>query len=198
MQSIHRRCRVGTLIALLALTGGSAVFAAPVQWSGNGHYYDMIVPANGITWTNARTAAANSSFNGLPGHLVTFSSAAEWNFVYSTFPRNFTWIGFTDEQTEGTYQWVTGEPVTFTAWLPNEPNNSADDPPGEDYAWYENRGGIAGWNDYQNFDHPILIADPIGYAVEYEAAVPEPSVAAGVIAGAGVWVAGRRRRTPRR
>src|SRR3954447_1203321 len=150
--------RSGALIALLAL-GASAASAAPVQWPDNGHYYDMIVPANGITWTDARTAAANSTFNGLPGHLVTFSSAAEWNFVYNAFPRNFTWIGFTDEQTEGTYKWVTGEPVTFTAWLAFEPNNSANNPPGEDYAWYENRGGAVGWNDYQNFDHPVLIAD---------------------------------------
>jgi hypothetical protein len=183
--------RLGILIPLLSLT--TAASAAPIQWAGNGHYYDMIVPANGITWTNARTAAANSTHNGLPGHLVTFGSAAEWNFVYAAFPRNFTWIGFTDEQTEGTYRWVTGEPVTFTAWLPFEPNNAANDPPGEDYAWYENRGGTVGWNDYRDFDHPLLISDPIGYAVEYEA-VPEPSAVVTLIAGAGVWLAGRDRK----
>lgn len=174
MLPIYHWRRAGVLIVLLEVFIGSAALAAPVQWAGNGHYYDMIVPANGIKWTDARSAAASSTYNGLPGHLVTFSSAGEWNFVYATFPRNFTWIGFTDEETEGTFKWVTGEPVTFTAWLPMEPNNSADNPPGEDYAWYENRGGIVGWNDYQNFDHPIAISDPIGYVVEYETPVPEP------------------------
>jgi hypothetical protein len=177
------------IVPLLAFAYSAA--ATPVQWAGNGHYYDMIVPPNGITWTNARTAAANSTFNGLPGHLVTFASAPEWNFVYGAFPRNFTWIGFTDEATEGTYKWVTNEPVTFTAWLPNEPNNSANDPPGEDYAWYESRG-TAGWNDYQNFDHPIAVPDPIGYAVEYEA-VPEPSTAVGLTVAALLLTTRRRR-----
>jgi hypothetical protein len=195
VQIVQRR--LGVLVPLLGLAGAAG--AAPVQWSGNGHYYDMIVPANGITWTDARAAAANSTYNGLPGHLVTFGSQAEWDFVYGAFPRNFTWIGFTDEQSEGTYKWVTGEPVTFTAWLPFEPNNSADDPPGEDYAWYENRGGIAGWNDYQNFDHPLLIADPIGYAVEYEGAVPEPASLVTLSSALTVILGflGRGRRTPR-
>src|SRR5262245_30350869 len=76
-------------------TAGPAT--TPVQWSGNCHYYQLVSPPAGITWTSARDAAFAATFQGLPGHLVTFGSDEEWQFVRTTFPTNFTWIGLTDQ-----------------------------------------------------------------------------------------------------
>lgn len=164
--------RFATVLALLAIAVQAS--AQPVFWPTNGHYYEWLGPTSGITWVDANTAASASTYNGLPGHLVTFSSDAEFNFVYHQFPHNFVWIGFTDRMEEGNFLWVTGEPVTFTGWLYGEPNNSAQNPPGEDYAWYENRNGVWGWNDYIDVVKPIGLSTPLSYVVEYES-VPEPT-----------------------
>jgi flagellin len=34
------------------------------------------------------------------------------------------WIGLTDENSEGNFQWVTGESATYTNWLSGQPDNS--------------------------------------------------------------------------
>ena len=34
------------------------------------------------------------------------------------------WIGLNDRVTEGTFVWLNGEPLTWTAWAPGEPNNN--------------------------------------------------------------------------
>ena len=36
------------------------------------------------------------------------------------------WIGFTDNASEGNWQWVSGETSPFTNWHPGEPSNSAN------------------------------------------------------------------------
>jgi hypothetical protein len=178
---------------IACLVGAPALpsVAAPVLNPANGHYYELIVPTQGITWTDANAAANGSSFMGMPGHLATFSSQAEFTFAYTTFPRNFVWIGFTDAAQEGNYQWANGEPVVYTAWHPNEPNNAASGG-GEDYAWYESRTLGFGWNDYQNVATVIGLGTPIAYLVEYS--VPEPATGLLLLAG-GVLAFGSRRRT---
>ncbi|MEZ4801040.1 MAG: HYR domain-containing protein, partial [Flavobacteriales bacterium] len=82
----------------------------------NGHKYFR--SNSNTTWSNANDAA-----NALGGHLVTISSATE-NTLLSGIGAH--WSGFTDEAVEGTWVWVTGEPVTYTNWNPGEPNNSGN------------------------------------------------------------------------
>jgi hypothetical protein len=148
-----------------------------VVWSiaegGNGHYYERISPAGGITWTNAKVAAEGLSLAGWQGHLATITSQAEWSFVITTFPQSYAWIGLTDQVQEGNFQWVTGEPFSFSAWSisPQEPTNTGD----EDYVFYESRSTGWGWNDYKNWQTiPASPSVPISYLVEYP--VPEPSI----------------------
>ena len=80
----------------------------------NGHYYQDVIN-NGITWTAAKTAAENSTYNGDNGKLVTISPANGDTFDDYLVPdESHSWIGLSDEATEGTYVWVTGESYDFT------------------------------------------------------------------------------------
>lgn len=164
--------------------------ATLVQFAGNEHTYEVVSPAGGITWTDAKAAAAARSFQGQNGHLATLTSAAEEQFAKTSFGSNYIWIGLTDEATEGQFKWITGETFSYSDWLANEPNNSATDPPGEDYVMLDPRIAAGGWNDYQNISN-ILAGPPISYMVEYE--TPEPSsLVLGIIPAC--WLLRRRAR----
>ena len=144
----------------------------PTQWPGNGHYYALVSPTNGISWSDARIASQNTAFLGTAGHLATINSEQEWNFILATFPQDLTWIGLTDEVQEGDFRWITGEPFDFTAWLtsPQEPNNAAPGP-GEDYVHYGFRTGVPpGWNDFT--DSATVFGTPHSYLIEFP--VPSP------------------------
>ena len=41
------------------------------------------------------------------------------------YGETLTWIGLTDESNEGNWQWITGEPLVFTNWHPNQPDNES-------------------------------------------------------------------------
>lgn len=111
------------------------------QTNYNGHSYYRSTTS--MSWTSAKIACEN-----MGGHLVTMNSAAENNFVFSTWPSG--WIGFNDELIEGQWRWVTNEPVTYTNWNPGEPNNAGN----EDYAQFVSGGR---WNDLPNVSLPYVI-----------------------------------------
>ncbi|CAM8643230.1 Na-Ca exchanger/integrin-beta4 [Oxalobacteraceae bacterium] len=79
--------------------------------SANGSYYKYIV-ADGITWSQAKTFAEQSTFNGMQGHLATVTNFSERNFIDQTVfsgtkPDN-VFIGGSDAFQEGVWRWVTG------------------------------------------------------------------------------------------
>jgi hypothetical protein len=126
------------------------------SWYGGtfgGHHYQAINKE--LTWHEAVDYCAQDG-----GYLVTINSAAENQFVYELRPAwfNATWLGATDEVTEGTWVWVTGEPFnSYTNWGSGEPNNSPPIPGsalGEDYltfhGWDAYDPPMPGvWNDWQ-------------------------------------------------
>jgi VCBS repeat protein/HYDIN/CFA65/VesB family protein/lectin-like protein len=143
--------------------------APPVYNPANGHWYQE-VQGPGLTWAQARDAAAALSYAGLPGHLVTLSSANENQFIANNVPNaqagSTHWIGgYQDHlapdysEPTGGWRWVTGEPWSFTCWNGGEPNNAG----GEDFLqWFAS--GI--WNDLPGR------ATITGYLVEYEPFIP--------------------------
>jgi hypothetical protein len=115
----------------------------------NGHSYYR--STGSMTWTDARQACIN-----MGGHLVTVTTAAENNFIFNLWPSG--WIGLTDEVSEGTWRWVTGEPYTWGNWNWGEPNNAGN----EDYVQFVGNGQ---WNDLPNVSLPYVLE--FEYIVDY-------------------------------
>ena len=86
-----------------------------------------------MVWTDASVMAQSYG-----GHLATITSQEEQDFL-----GNYGgWIGLTDENVEGQWEWVTGEPVNYTNWIDGEPNDAGN---GEDYV----ERFEYGWNDHE-------------------------------------------------
>jgi hypothetical protein len=111
------------------------------QQNYNGHSYYR--STSSMTWTAARQACIN-----MGGHLVTVTTPAENNFIFSLWPSG--WIGLTDEVNEGQWRWVTGEPYSWSNWNIGEPNNAGN----EDYVQFVSNGK---WNDLPNTSLPYVL-----------------------------------------
>ena len=111
----------------------------------NGNRY-ALTPT--MTWTDAEAFAVLQG-----GHLATVRNSAENAWLASTFSSGSVvpWIGLNDAQTEGVFEWSSGEPVSFTAWLPSEPSNGNG---AEDWvhfgAPWNGPQYSDGWNDLPN------------------------------------------------
>ena len=169
----NRNVWVWGMIGLALLVGGRrAAEAQVVQFAGNNHYYEAV--AANISWPDARDAAAARSYQGLAGHLVTITSAAEQTFVTTTFPAASPggyWLGAYQDKAAsnfsepaGGWHWITGEPWNYTSWNSGEPNNNGGFGPSEDYVSFAANGN---WNDSGT---PTSTTN--GYIVEYE--LPRP------------------------
>lgn len=56
-------------------------------------------------------------------HLVTINNAAEQKWLEGLFvEKRFFWIGLSDVEKEGVWQWDNGEPLTYTNWVSHEPD----------------------------------------------------------------------------
>ena len=90
----------------------------------NGHHYKVI--NEGSSWGEAvRRCEAEG------GHLVTINDAAEQAFIRELLESDglqkcHYWLGGTDENDEGKWGWITGEPFSFTNW---DPGDGGDHPP---------------------------------------------------------------------
>jgi gliding motility-associated-like protein len=143
-----------------------------------GHYYQF-VPSLGITWSDAKIAAQNSTYYGLQGYLATIGAADEAQ-LSGEQSSGAGWIGGSDAENEGVWKWVTGPEngtifwnggpngatPNFAFWNSGEPNNSGS---GENYAHVTAPGvGITGsWNDLSNTGEASGDYQPKGYIVEY-------------------------------
>src|SRR6185295_9131052 len=83
-------------LALAVCLFTQAATASPLYYAATDNYYDVVFTS--LTWTDARTAAASSSYLGRSGRLATVTSIDENDFVVNNFlaPGSFgltAWIG---------------------------------------------------------------------------------------------------------
>ena len=107
-----------------------------------GHCYVLF--REELEWATARDRCA-----ALGMHLATLTAASENDVVRALVPTSdlpFTtprsWIGASDVAVEGSFVWVTGEALSFTAWASGQPDNGGE----EDCATIA-RGGS--WDDHE-------------------------------------------------
>jgi len=107
----------------------------------NGHTYQLVQAR--MLWKDAEEYCES-----IGGHLVTIRDEEENEFVGNMVGNagvTYAAIGFTDEEKEGEWQWITGESDTYTNWNSGEPNN------GLSLYLYQNHAYIYGkqltWDD---------------------------------------------------
>ena len=82
----------------------------------------QIVEGN-YTWAEAKTDA--EARGGRLAVLATQERIDAANqYLASVGSWNHTWIGLTDEQNEGDWRWIDGQPISASNWNPGEPNNA--------------------------------------------------------------------------
>ncbi len=67
-------------------------------------------------------------------HLVAINDAEEQAWLSAVFGHEFYWIGLSDAEKEGQWQWDNGEPITYENWLPDDFFSEASDAGERDYA----------------------------------------------------------------
>jgi hypothetical protein len=132
------------------ITTGSATVSTTIFPAGasylesNGHFYSVI-SGDFENWDAAKTAAENSTYNGMNGYLATITNQEEVDEVSNLGVGG--WLGGSDEAVDGIWEWVTGPETgtvfSFTKWANGEPNNFFAE--GENYLEMKANSGV--WND---------------------------------------------------
>lgn len=164
--------------ALLASASAHADISVLSTATFGGHTYQML---SDDTWTNSEAFAVSHG-----GHLVAVNSAAENDFISTTFGSSVAlWIGLNRTAPgASTFGWSNGDAVTYTNFAGGEPNNAGGN---EDYV-HTYVGGQ--WNDLPNDSG---YAGPKHGVVEITP-VPEPESWAMMLAGLGLLGVFARRR----
>ncbi len=86
---------------------------------GDSYYYCSYARVN---WAKAqRTAIKNN------GNLVVINSELENEFLASRLLQRQAYIGLTDRESEGNYEWVNDDPLEFENWKRGQPDNDGNE-----------------------------------------------------------------------
>jgi len=184
--------RLENLEPRLLMSGDGGPLVWGIAGGGNGHTYEVVLEADGISWEDARLEAEKRG-----GYLVTITSQAENDFVFELIDdasywfqlpvlgvqAHGPWIGaFRPMVAMGgpaeDWQWVSGEQWAYT----NEPDRDT-----EHYALFAASGQLIDsvWKNWENDNSRLRV---ISYVVEYDVLAPanEPPQFATVPVGEAV------------
>jgi hypothetical protein len=118
--------RIKLLLLLFIVILSLKADSRQILFDRNGHFYQRFDTT--LTWSDAVKYCQARG-----GHLVTITTPEENEFVYRNFGIEGAnlWIGATDEVTERTWRWVTGEPFVYNNWATQMPDNASQ---GQNYA----------------------------------------------------------------
>ncbi len=88
----------------------------PPMWIGNqtnGHGYKI------TKIQTIKEAMQQAEREG--AYLLSINDEAEEVWLRRIYGNDSFWIGLSDTEEEGKWKWHSGEPVTYTNWLPNQP-----------------------------------------------------------------------------
>ncbi|MEE2895334.1 MAG: dockerin type I domain-containing protein [Planctomycetota bacterium] len=166
------------LAFLVLATPGETCGQDPVQWSaktgGNGHWYQFVFLPRECIEDSERRA------NELGASLVTIHSDGENAFVDALIPpyNGYYSVGrlgaFQDDDApspDSGWNWITGEPWSYTAWSPhnNQPSDTINGIEETHVVMYASAhtGGFAGWHD--NTDSCGEVVEDLGWIIEWSA-----------------------------
>ncbi|MEZ0387492.1 MAG: lectin-like protein [Verrucomicrobium sp.] len=123
----------------------------------NGRWFAAIMEK--LDWNRAK-----SKCEALGGRLAIIRDEDTWKKILTLTPST-VWLGATDSKTEGQWRWVDDSLVTFTVWVPGQPDNQY----GIEHYLSTWKGG---WNDRvrewdagaSGHDNPV-----VGYICEWPA-----------------------------
>ncbi len=97
----------------------------------------IVNPANGHAYKRVscetRDAAVAQAADE-KAHLVSINDAEEQAWLEAVFGHQFYWIGLSNTEAGGQWQWDNGEPITYENWVPDDFFSEASDVGGRDYA----------------------------------------------------------------
>src|SRR5262245_45977686 len=122
---------IASFVASVVASTAVADDPCPGGWTinpANGHEYRLTTGSYyGASDTAARTQPdwwdAEAEAVACGGHLATINDEDEDQWLRDTFGYDGRWIGFTDWGTEGTFRWISGQPVTYVHWGVADPDN---------------------------------------------------------------------------
>lgn len=158
------------LAAVMAVGVLPGAMAAGSVTDWNGHRYERI--DQGMTWKEAKAFCEARG-----GYLATITSAQEQQVVQDLVAggtKNQYWLGGTDEEQEGDWRWITGEPwdYWYTTVTFNNYNGTEHYLQMERHHWgNENKLGV--WNDINNENYikgeeEFFSTDQVGIICEYD------------------------------
>lgn len=125
------------------------------------HNYKLI--QSNLNWEEAKKYCES-----LGGHLATITSKEEEDIVLDLLKESeikVSWLGATDLNPNGKFEWINGEELTYTNWAPNEPNN---DQGVEHYLVLYKVEGEWTWNDGPMNTNEYYKPENIGFVCEWE------------------------------
>ncbi|XP_027029931.2 C-type lectin domain family 4 member K-like [Tachysurus fulvidraco] len=87
--------------------------------------------------------------------LVIINSAEEQELISKYFSGTEAWIGLNDTDTEGTFKWVDGSPLTTEFWWNGEPNDYGQNEDCVITGFTKAMSNISTWADYP-CDNPVV------------------------------------------
>uniref|UniRef100_A0AAR2M382 FRAS1-related extracellular matrix protein 1 n=1 Tax=Pygocentrus nattereri TaxID=42514 RepID=A0AAR2M382_PYGNA len=89
----------------------------PQGWKYHNHHCYLLSSEGKATWTDA----ARSCRENFQGNLVSVLSKTDMDWLWDFSERKPFWIGLNDRESKGRWEWVGGEPVTYTNWRRSPP-----------------------------------------------------------------------------